>query len=93
MALHQDLPLSIAVIMGVATAIAGGVMRDALCNEIPMVFKREIYASISILGSVVYITLSEMQISLELASVLAIAFASVSRIAAIRWNRCCLSFI
>ncbi|MCY1269913.1 hypothetical protein D3C87_839580 [compost metagenome] len=86
MALQQNLPPSIAVIMGVATAVAGGVMRDVLCNEIPLVFRREVYASISILGAVAYITLLDLQISLEVASAIAIAFVFVSRIAAIRWK-------
>jgi uncharacterized membrane protein YeiH len=86
MALQQNLPPSIAVIMGVATAVAGGVMRDVLCNEIPLVFRREVYASISILGAVVYITLLDLQISLEVASAIAIAFVFVSRIAATRWK-------
>jgi len=61
-------------------------MRDVLCNEIPLVFRREVYASISILGAVAYITLLDLQISLEVASAIAIAFVFVSRIAAILWK-------
>ena len=38
LALAQDLPGIVAVLMGVITGVFGGVMRDVLCNEIPLVF-------------------------------------------------------
>ncbi|WP_229635505.1 trimeric intracellular cation channel family protein [Pseudomonas syringae] len=86
MALQQNLPPSIAVIMGVATAVAWGLMRDVLSDEIPLAFCPEVYASISILGAVACITLLNLQFSLEVACVIAIAFVLVSCIAAIRWK-------
>jgi len=44
----------IAVIMGVVTAVAGGILRDVLCNEIPLILKREIYATAAFFGSLIY---------------------------------------
>ncbi|PIE47538.1 MAG: hypothetical protein CSA42_02955 [Gammaproteobacteria bacterium] len=50
------LPL-IAVLMGVCTAIVGGMTRDIICNEIPLVLQKEIYITASILGACVYLIL------------------------------------
>jgi uncharacterized membrane protein YeiH len=39
------------------TACFGGVIRDILCNEIPIIFRREIYATICIIGGMVFFSL------------------------------------
>lgn len=49
-ALAYELGFVGAVIMGVMTATFGGLVRDVLCNEIPMILQREIYASACIIG-------------------------------------------
>jgi uncharacterized membrane protein YeiH len=45
----------VAVMMGVITAVLGGVLRDVVCNEIPLVLHREIYATAAVLGAGVYV--------------------------------------
>ena len=45
----------IAVVMGMMTASFGGLLRDILCNEIPMILHREIYASAAAAGAAVYV--------------------------------------
>lgn len=47
----------IVVIMGMITAVVGGILRDIICRETPMIFKGEIYASASLLGGVAYFLL------------------------------------
>src|SRR5690606_21228285 len=47
----------IAIVMGVVTGTAGGVIREIICNEIPLILRREIYATASALGGVVYCVL------------------------------------
>lgn len=47
----------IAVMMAVLTSIAGGIMRDMICHEIPLVLQKEIYISASIVGCVLYFVL------------------------------------
>ncbi|MDF2438025.1 MAG: hypothetical protein K0Q95_2401 [Bacteroidota bacterium] len=47
----------IAAIMGMFSAIMGGVIRDVLTNEIPIIFKKEIYATACLTGAVTYLTL------------------------------------
>ena len=53
-ALQYAMPSSTAVIMGVMTGVAGGVMRDVICNEIPLIFKKEIYATACLAGAVTF---------------------------------------
>lgn len=55
--LTQDIAPMIAIMMGVWTAIIGGLFRDIICNEIPLVLQREIYITASIAGSLTYLVL------------------------------------
>lgn len=59
-ALTQDMAPLIAIMMGVWTAIIGGLLRDIICNEIPLVLQREIYITASIAGSVTYLLLQRL---------------------------------
>lgn len=45
----------VAVMMGVTTAIAGGMIRDIICNEIPLVLRKEVYATAAFVTGVVYV--------------------------------------
>ncbi|MBP9924481.1 MAG: trimeric intracellular cation channel family protein [Cyclobacteriaceae bacterium] len=54
----------IAAIMGMFTAVMGGVMRDTLTNEMPVVFRREVYATACLAGAIVYLLL-DLQTPLE----------------------------
>ena len=47
-------PMWVAIIMGTITGSMGGVLRDIFINEVPLVFRREIYATACIAGGVVY---------------------------------------
>jgi len=47
----------IAAIMGMFTAVMGGVIRDTLTNEIPVIFRKEIYATACLFGAIVYLVL------------------------------------
>jgi uncharacterized membrane protein YeiH len=47
----------IAAIMGMFTAVMGGVIRDTLTNEVPVIFRKEIYATACLAGAIVYLLL------------------------------------
>ncbi|MCY1281135.1 hypothetical protein D9M68_289650 [compost metagenome] len=85
-ALQHGTPLSTAVIMGVMTGVFGGVMRDVLCNEIPMIFQKEIYATACVAGSLVFIGLLKIGVPHWLATGLAMSTVLLTRLAAIRWG-------
>ena len=51
----------IAILMGLSTAVVGGVIRDTLCNEVPLIFHKEIYATACIMGGIVYFVLAYLE--------------------------------
>ncbi|MGY8775967.1 MULTISPECIES: trimeric intracellular cation channel family protein [Spongiibacter] len=53
-ALGLGMDPEIAVLMGLMTGVAGGIMRDVLCNDIPLIFHREIYATAAISGGLLF---------------------------------------
>jgi uncharacterized membrane protein YeiH len=53
----------ICIALGTMTACFGGVTRDILCNEIPVIFRREIYATICILGGIVFFALKKLNLN------------------------------
>lgn len=55
----------IAAIMGMFSAVMGGVIRDTLTNEIPILFRKEIYASACLAGAILYLVLSYFGIARE----------------------------
>lgn len=85
-ALAQQVPVSAAVIMGVMTGVAGGVMRDIICNEIPLIFHKEIYATACIAGALIYIALQHFALGEGLAALVAMLTVLSIRLAAIRWH-------
>nr|WP_296752320.1 trimeric intracellular cation channel family protein [Thioalkalivibrio sp.] len=76
----------IAVMMGVTTAIAGGMIRDVLCNEVPLVLQKEIYALAALLASTLYVLLDLWGAGTWLAAGAAFTAGTGLRLAAIRWN-------
>jgi len=85
-ALQGGTPVSTAVIMGVMTGVAGGVMRAVICNEIPLIFQKEIYATACIAGSLVFIGLRSLDLPWAWAAGLAMLVVLFTRLAAIRWH-------
>lgn len=85
-ALQYAMPSSTAVIMGVMTGVAGGVMRDVICNEIPLIFKKEIYATACLAGAVTFVLLRMMETPHWLDTGIAMLVVLVIRLAAIRWH-------
>jgi uncharacterized membrane protein YeiH len=85
-ALQNQVPYSTAVIMGVMTGVAGGVMRDVICNEIPLIFQKEIYATACLIGAVVFITMRELNTAHWLDTIVAMLTVLIIRLAAIRWH-------
>ena len=63
--LRFDYILCYAVLLGTITACVGGVIRDILCNEIPLIFSREIYATACLVGGGVYFLLASTALPLD----------------------------
>ncbi|GAM67811.1 inner membrane protein [Vibrio sp. JCM 19236] len=82
---YQDSYL-IAVMMGVLTGCGGGIIRDILAREIPMVLRSEVYATACIAGGVVHTSLLSLGLGTNNAMLGGIFVTLAIRLAAIRWH-------
>ena len=76
----------ICVILGTLTATFGGVIRDILCNEIPVLFRKEIYATLCIAGGILFFLLQELKISDDVISPIVAIFIITFRLIAFKYN-------
>ena len=85
-AIGAGAPPAIAVVMGVMTGVAGGLMRDVLCGEIPLILRQEVYATAALAAAGVFIGLTTLGVGGD-APVWAGILAGLGlRLAAIRWG-------
>lgn len=82
----QGLGVVLVVTSGVITAVFGGVLRDIFCGIVPLVFRKEFYAGVAILTSLIYYGLSLLEWDLEVASIVAVVSGFIIRILAIWYN-------
>lgn len=77
-----------AVLIGVVTGVFGGVLRDIICNEVPVFFKQsQLYATCSFIGSLVFVLLAEFSSSTSVIPVSGcIATAFILRVISIKYN-------
>lgn len=79
-------PLPVAVVMGTITGVAGGMIRDVLCNVIPMILCKEIYALAAMLGGSLFVVFHLLGWSENEATIAAVSGALLLRLAAIYWQ-------
>jgi uncharacterized membrane protein YeiH len=83
-ALAMDQPVLIVVVAGMITGCVGGVLRDILCNEVPLLFRSELYASVSIVTGLVTIGGLKLGFSPDLVTLVGFAIGLTFRLLAIR---------
>lgn len=77
----------VAVCMGVITGVGGGIIRDVLAREIPMILRTEVYATACIVGGIVHVTaFATFGMPLQQAMMLGMGITLAIRLAAIRWH-------
>jgi len=59
-ALEMGYPVVVVIMSGMITGIFGGILRDVLCNQVPVVFRSELYASVSLLACILFLSLREL---------------------------------
>ncbi|MEM7163031.1 MAG: trimeric intracellular cation channel family protein [Bacteroidota bacterium] len=92
-ALQHGLRIEVCLILGVITASFGGVLRDVLTNEIPLIFRQEIYATACFIGGLVYLLLNHfsdyenMNIVVSIFVVILIRYLSIRFQWSLNFNR------
>lgn len=76
----------ICIALGTITACFGGVIRDILCNEIPVIFRKEIYAIACIIGGLTYFLLREFTINNNVVFIIAGMIVIVIRLLAVKFK-------
>lgn len=79
-------PYWVAIILGCITGAAGGVIRDVLLNNEPVIFHREIYAMACVLGGLLYWLLSFLGMPQELVVIVSFLFICAVRLLAVRYH-------
>lgn len=76
----------IVIVMGTMTGVTGGIIRDVITAKVPLVLRREIYATAAIVGIGVYLILLALGLGQPLAFWIGMAFVAGLRLLALRWN-------
>lgn len=84
--LSADLHPIICIALGTMSACFGGVIRDILCNEIPVIFRKEIYATACILGGVSYFLIRKLPIESDFVFIISGAIVILIRLLAVKFK-------
>jgi uncharacterized membrane protein YeiH len=76
----------VCIILGTITATFGGVIRDVLCAEIPVLFRKEIYATLCIVSGILFFILKELQVASNSISLIVVSFIISFRLIAFKNN-------
>ncbi|MCZ4695931.1 trimeric intracellular cation channel family protein [Ancylomarina euxinus] len=77
---------ALAIIMGLFSAVMGGVIRDTLCNDIPLIFRKEIYAVACIVGGLLFLFLKYLQVDSTVNLFVTVICIIVFRLVCIRYK-------
>ena len=85
-ALDMGHGVTVACIAAIITGAFGGVLRDLLCNRIPLIFQKELYASIALLATLIYIGLKSTALEHNFIVLITLASGFIMRLLAIRFE-------
>ncbi len=85
-ALQMQLPATIVLVSGMITGCAGGMLRDVLCNDIPLLLRKELYASVSLLTGGLFMGAQYFGANLNASMVGAMVAGLALRLLALRFN-------
>lgn len=84
--LAAGFPFWTAIIMGTMTGAGGGVFRDVFINEVPLIFRREIYALACVVGGVAYFICHQMELGNIASGLICGLFVIITRILAVHYK-------
>ena len=87
-AMEMDLPVVVVIVAGMITGCVGGVLRDILCTEVPLLFRAELYASVSVVTGGLYVAGLLLDLPHDAVMFTAMASGLTMRLLALRfgWN-------
>lgn len=85
-ALSLAMPYPVAVLLAVLTSIAGGIMRDMICNEIPLVLQKEIYISACIIGCFAHQAAGLLHLAASVQDAVMLLVVFMTRLLALRFD-------
>jgi uncharacterized membrane protein YeiH len=85
-ALRMGYAVPVVIMAGMITGIFGGVLRDVLCNQLPVVFQRELYASVSLVVCCLFLGLQALGVDQEVNTVASFVVGIATRMAALRFG-------
>jgi uncharacterized membrane protein YeiH len=85
-AMAMEHPIVVVIVAGMITGCVGGVLRDVLCNDIPLLFRAELYASVSIVTGAIYVSGLRLGLAHDPVLIAAMAFGLTMRMLALRFN-------
>ncbi|UXT97964.1 trimeric intracellular cation channel family protein [Agrobacterium tumefaciens] len=85
-ALALDLPVLIIIASGMITGCVGGVLRDILCADVPLLFRSELYAAVSVVAGGIYVAGLRAGFNHDAVMLIAMAVGLLLRLLALRFN-------
>jgi uncharacterized membrane protein YeiH len=82
----MELPGLIVILMGMASGIFGGILRDVMANEIPLIFRRDVYATASLSGAMWVYFSQQLNLPIHLSVLIGFCIVVIIRFAAIKWR-------
>lgn len=85
-ALSNDFAMWVAIAMGMITGSVGGLVRDVLINQVPLILRKDIYAMASILGGLIYFACMELGVNPVTTQIISVISVILIRVLAVRFH-------
>ncbi|PKQ46140.1 trimeric intracellular cation channel family protein [Confluentibacter flavum] len=86
LSINAGLPLWVCIVMGTITGTVGGVVRDVLLNEVPLIFRKDIYALACVAGGGIYFACSYFNLPTDITEIIAASTVIVLRLVAVKFH-------
>ena len=84
--LAAHFPFWVAILMGMITGSAGGVIRDILINEVPLIFRKDIYALACVVGGLVFLACAKLHVSSPITQTASALSIILTRVLAVKYH-------
>jgi len=85
-AIAQNFSIGVCIALGTITGSFGGVLRDVLLNQVPLVFRKEFYAMASVIGGLVYFLFDYIRVNDDLSKIICILLIFVTRLLSVKYK-------